>query len=52
VRSLGLVLLGVLALGVAFLLGQRLKRDDAEPPVLPLVLAPSPAAPPAESGAE
>jgi nucleoid-associated protein YgaU len=45
VRSLGLVLLGVLALGVAFLLGQRLKRDDAEPPVLPLVLAPSPAAP-------
>lgn len=45
-RSLGLVLLGVLALGAAFLLGQRLKRDDAEPPVLPVVVAPPPAAPP------
>lgn len=44
-RSLGLVLLGVLALGAAFLLGQRLKRDDAEPPVLPVVVAPPPAAP-------
>lgn len=45
VRSLGLMLLGVLALGAAFLLGQRLKRDDAQPTAVAVATAPAPAAP-------
>jgi nucleoid-associated protein YgaU len=39
------MILGVLALGAAFLLGQRLKRDDAQPAPVPVAAAPAPAAP-------